>query len=264
MQELDRVESLAADLAVAVAMKSLHTQLVWSEKLAAMGQLVAGVAHELNNPLTAIMGFGELIGDAVTSGRTSDQLKQLMSETRRMKRITDNLLRFSRQSSAETNMAHFEPVVQEVLTLCEYYTRKSNVHVVTEIAPDLPLLAINEDEIKQVLLNLFSNSCDALQGFAGDKEIRIRACKDGARAVIQVQDTGPGFSNLNRALDPFYTTKPVGKGTGLGLSVCYGIAKRRGGALRIENVKPHGGLVTLEVPVFASRLQSRLVESAHA
>jgi signal transduction histidine kinase len=264
MQELDRVESLAADLAVAVAMKSLHTQLVWSEKLAAMGQLVAGVAHELNNPLTAIMGFGELIGDAVTSGRTSDQLKQLMSETRRMKRITDNLLRFSRQSSAETNMAHFEPVVQEVLTLCEYYTRTSKVRVVTEIAPDLPLLAINEDEIKQVLLNLFSNSCDALQGFAGDKEIRIRACKDGARAVIQVQDTGPGFSNLNRALDPFYTTKPVGKGTGLGLSVCYGIAKRRGGALRIENVKPHGGLVTLEVPVFASRLQSRLVESAHA
>ena len=82
--------------------------------------------------------------------------------------------------------------------------------------------------------------------------------------MIQVEDTGPGFSNLNRALDPFYTTKPVGKGTGLGLSVCYGIAKRRGGDLRIENVNPHGGRVTLEVPVFESRQQSVLMASAHA
>ncbi len=264
VQELDRIESLAADLAVAVAMKSLHTQLVWSEKLAAMGQLVAGVAHELNNPLTAIMGFGELMSDAITSARTSDQLKRLMSETRRMKRITDNLLRFSRQSSADTNMAQLSPLVQEVLTLCEYYTRTSKVCVETDIAPNLPLLAINEDEIKQVLLNLFNNSCDALQGFAGSKQIKIRAYQDGTRAVIQVEDTGPGFSNLNRALDPFYTTKPVGKGTGLGLSVCYGIAKRRGGDLRIENVKPHGGRVTLEVPVIEPRPQSLLVATAHA
>jgi signal transduction histidine kinase len=264
MQELAPIESLAADLAIAVAMKSLHAQLVWSEKLAAMGQLVAGVAHELNNPLTAIMGFGELMSDTVTSGRTGDQLKRLMNETRRMKRITDNLLRFSRKSSADTNIAHLPPVVQEVLTLCEYYTRTSKVCVETEIAPNLPLLAINEDEIKQVLLNLFNNSCDALQGFAGDRQIKIRAYQDGPRAVIQVEDTGPGFSNLNRALDPFYTTKPVGKGTGLGLSVCYGIAKRRGGDLRIENLNPHGGRVTLEVPVIESRQHSVLMASAHA
>jgi len=264
VQELDRIESLAADLAAAVAMKLLHAQLVWSEKLAAMGQLVAGVAHELNNPLTAIMGFGELISDAITSARTSEQLKRLMSETRRMKRITDNLLRFSRQSSADTNTAHLAPVVQEVLTLCEYYTRTSKVCVETDIAPNLPLLAINEDEIKQVLLNLFNNSCDALQGFAGSKQISIRAYQDGARAVIQVEDTGPGFSNLNRARDPFYTTKPVGKGTGLGLSICHGIAKRRGGDLRIENVMPHGGRVTLEVPVIEPRSQSLLVAGAHA
>jgi two-component system, NtrC family, sensor kinase len=264
LQELAPIESLAADLAIAVAMKSLHAQLVWSEKLAAMGQLVAGVAHELNNPLTAIMGFGELMSDTVTSGRTGDQLKRLMNETRRMKRITDNLLRFSRKSSTDTNIAHLAPIVQEVLTLCEFYTRTSKVSVETDIAHNLPLLAINEDEIKQVLLNLFNNSCDALQGFAGSKQIRIRAYQDGARAVIQVEDTGPGFSNLNRALDPFYTTKPVGKGTGLGLSVCYGIAKRRGGDLRIENVEPHGGLVTLEVPVIESRQQAVLIASAHA
>jgi two-component system, NtrC family, sensor kinase len=264
MRELDRIESLAADLAVAVAMKSLHSQLVWSEKLAAMGQLVAGVAHELNNPLTAIMGFGELMSDAVTSTGTSDQLRRLMSETRRMKRITDNLLRFSRRSSADTNVAQLSPIVQEVLTLCEYYTRTSMICVETDIAPNLPLLAINEDEIKQVLLNLFNNSCDALQGVVGSKQITIRASQNGARAVIQVEDTGPGFSNLKRALDAFYTTKPVGKGTGLGLSICYGIAKRRGGELRIENVEPHGGRVTLEVPIIEPRSPSLRVASAHA
>src|SRR6202790_1667301 len=264
MRELDRIGALAADLAVAVAMKSLHTQLVWSEKLAAMGQLVAGVAHELNNPLTAIMGFGELMSDAVTSTGTSDQLKRLMSETRRMKRITDNLLRFSRRSSADTNAAQLSPIVQEVLTLCEYYTRTSMISVETDIASNLPLLAINEDEIKQVLLNLFNNSCDALRGVAGSKKITIHAYENGARAVIQVEDTGPGFSNLNRALDPFYTTKPVGKGTGLGLSICYGIAKRRGGELRIENVKPQGGRVTLEVPIIEPRSHLLRIAGAHA
>ncbi|MFY9979370.1 MAG: ATP-binding protein [Candidatus Sulfotelmatobacter sp.] len=265
-QELARIESLATDLAVAVELKSLHSQLVWSEKLAAMGQLVAGVAHELNNPLTAIMGFGELMADAIPTARSRDHLTRLLNETRRMKRITDNLLRFSRQSSWDSQVARLSPVVQEVLMLCEYYTRYSKVGVEIDIAPDLPPLAINEDEIKQVLLNLFNNSCDALHGFAGSRKISIRAYRDGSHALIQVEDTGPGFSNLDRALDPFYTTKPVGKGTGLGLSVCYRIAKKRGGDLRIENVKPNGSRVTLQVPIVEARTQpqSFQVASAHA
>ncbi len=268
--ELVHIESLAADLAVAVEMKSLHRQLVWSEKLAALGQLVAGVAHELNNPLTAIMGFGELMSDAIPSSRIRDQLTRLMSEARRMKRITDNLLRFSRQSSGDnTSAARLSPIVQDVVALCEYYTRTCKVHVEVDVSPDLPTLAINEDEIKQILLNLFNNSCDALQATAGSRRISIRAYQADARAVIQVEDTGPGFSNLSRAIHPFYTTKPVGKGTGLGLSVCYGIAKKRGGDLRIENVAPHGGRVTLEVPVAATAVpgaagQLRMVATAPA
>lgn len=262
--EFAHIESLAADLAVAVEMRSLHTQLVWSEKLAALGQLVAGVAHELNNPLTAIMGYSELLGDALTSGRTRDHLTRLMNETRRMRRITDNLLHFSRRGSREASVAHFSPVVQEVLTLCEYYTRKSGVSVAVEVAPGMPPIAINEDEIKQILLNLFNNSCDALNGSAESKQITIRAVPDGADAVIQVEDTGPGFANLQRALDPFYTTKPVGKGTGLGLSICYGIAKKRGGDLRIENVHPHGSRVTLRLPLVQERVSTLMVSTAHA
>jgi len=247
--ELSRIEMLAADLAVAVELKALHTQLVWSEKLAALGQLLAGVAHELNNPLTVIMGYSELLSDAVTGPHTRDQLAKLVSEARRMKRITDNLLRFSRQSTRDKQAVQLSPVLQEVLALREYYTRTRNVRVELDIAPDFPLLAVNEDEIKQILLNLFNNSSDALEGMDGTKQISIRAYQHGPRAVIEVEDSGPGFDNLNRALDPFYTTKPVGKGTGLGLSVCYGIVKERGGDLKIENVKPRGARVTIELPV---------------
>jgi two-component system NtrC family sensor kinase len=247
--ELSHIEMLATDIALAVELQSLHAQLVCSEKLAALGQLLAGVAHELNNPLTAIMGYGELINDAIAAPQARDQLANLVSEARRMNRIIDNLLRFSRHGACDAQVAQLSPVVQQVLALCEYYTRTRNVRVELDIAPDLPFLAVSEDEIKQILLNLLNNSSDALEGVTGGKQIRIRACHHGGRAVIEVEDTGPGFGNLSRALDPFYTTKPAGKGTGLGLSVCYGIVKKRGGDLEIENVKPHGARVTIKLPV---------------
>jgi two-component system, NtrC family, sensor kinase len=262
--ELSHIEMLAADLALAIELQSLHTQLVWSEKLAALGQLLAGVAHELNNPLTAIMGYGELIDDAIAAPHARDQLAKLVGEARRMKRIIDNLLRFSRQSGRDTQATQLSPVVQQVLTLREYYMRTRNVRVELDIAPDLPLLAANEDEIKQILLNLFNNSSDALEGMAGSKQISIRAYQSGPRAVIEVEDTGPGFGNLNRALDPFYTTKPVGKGTGLGLSVCYGIVKKRGGDLEIQNVKPHGARVTIRLLVADAPVQPLLAAVASA
>ncbi len=262
--ELSRIEMLAGDLAVAVELKALHTQLVWSEKLAALGQLLAGVAHELNNPLTVIMGYSELMSEAIAGPQTRDQLAKLLGEARRMKRITDNLLRFSRQSTRDTQAVQLSPVVHEVLALREYYTRRHSVRVVLDIAPDLPLLAVNEDEIKQILLNLFNNSSDALEGVAGSKQISIRAYPSGTRAVIEVEDSGPGFGNLNRALDPFYTTKPVGKGTGLGLSVCYGIVKERGGDLRIENVQPHGARVTIELPGADALAEPFMAAVAHA
>jgi two-component system, NtrC family, sensor kinase len=262
--ELSRIEMLAADLAVAVELRALHSQLVWSEKLAALGQLLAGVAHELNNPLTVIMGYSELLSDAVAGPNARNQLGKLVNEARRMKRITDNLLRFSRQSTRDQHAVQLSPVLQEVLALREYYTRTRNVRVALDIAPDFPLLAANEDEIKQILLNLFNNSSDALEGTAGSKQISIRAYQRGLRAVIEVEDSGPGFDNLNRALDPFYTTKPVGKGTGLGLSVCYGIVKERGGDLRIENVKPNGARVTIELPVADLPAQALLAAVANA
>jgi two-component system, NtrC family, sensor kinase len=226
--------------------------------------LLAGVAHELNNPLTVIMGYGELIGDAIVAPPVRDQLTKLVSEARRMKRIIGNLLRFSRQGAGDTRCVQLSPLVQDVLALREYYTRTRNVRVELDLAPDLPSLAVSEDELKQILLNLVNNSSDALEGMAGTKQLSIRGYRSGLRAVIEVEDTGPGFGNLNRALDPFYTTKPVGKGTGLGLSVCYGIVKERGGDRRIENVEPHGARVTIEIPLAEETEQPLVAVLAHA
>jgi signal transduction histidine kinase len=264
LTELARIEGLAADLAVAVELRTLHQQLVWSEKLAALGQLVAGVAHELNNPLTAVMGFAELVGDEVTVPHTREQLTRLISEAGRMKRIIENLLRFARQSAPGSHAVAIGPVVQEVLTLREYHTRMRNIKVEVEIEPGLPPLAANEDEIRQILLNLFNNASDALDSSPNERRIRVSSRRSGERAILEVEDSGPGFASLSRALDPFYTTKPVGKGTGLGLSVCYGIARQRGGDLRVENVKPHGARVTVELPIAETRIEPLLAAIAHA
>jgi len=258
-QELSRIELLAADLAVALELKSLQGQLIRSEKLAALGQLVAGVAHELNNPLTAVMGYGELLYDEVPSGPMRERLDKLVNEGRRMKKIVENLLRFSRQRAADRQSVDLPPVVQDVLALREYYVRTRNLEIVIDIQKDLPNIAVDEDQFKQILLNLVNNAIDAVESTRAEKRISIRAWSNRTRAIVEVEDTGTGFADLNRALDPFYTTKPVGKGTGLGLSICYGIIKEHDGEIRLENVEPHGARVTVELPLAEPSVMSASV-----
>ena len=247
--ELARIELLAADLAVALELKSLQNQLIRSEKLAALGQLVAGVAHELNNPLTAVMGYGDLLSDDVPAGPARDKLDKLVNESRRMKKIVENLLRFSRQSTMDRQSVDLAPVVKDVLTLREYYAHTRGLEILADIRSNLPRVAVDEDQFKQILLNLVNNAIDAVENVEGPKRITVRAFARGNRAIVEVEDTGAGFHDLNRALDPFYTTKPVGKGTGLGLSICYGIIKEHDGEIRLANLEPHGARVTVELPL---------------
>jgi two-component system, NtrC family, sensor kinase len=247
--ELSRIELLAADLAVALEVKSLQSQLIRSEKLAALGQLVAGVAHELNNPLAAVMGYGELLSDEIPFGHLRARLDKLVNEGRRMKKIVDNLLRFARQSAVGRCSVDLAPIVGEVVALREYYIRTRGLTIEVDIDPRLPPVLVDEDQLKQVLLNLINNAIDAVESSRDTKRIVIRATQRENQAMIDVQDSGPGFRDASRALDPFYTTKPVGKGTGLGLSICYGIVKEHGGDIRIKNVEPHGACVTVELPL---------------
>jgi signal transduction histidine kinase len=247
-EELTKIELLAGDLAVTVDNAALHRQLARAEKLAAIGQLVAGVAHELNNPLTSIVGYTELISDDIPEGPARQKLDKMLREAQRMKRIIENLLRFARQNSLERKSANLEVLLQDVLALREYHLHNHDIEVEVQIEPGLPAVALDEDQFKQILLNLLNNSIDALEGNS-KKRIRIEASCNNGRVVLCFDDNGYGFTDLNRVFDPFYTTKPVGKGTGLGLSICYGIVKEHGGEIHAENLEPHGARIALELPV---------------
>ena len=249
-EEMSKIELLAGDLAVTVDNATLHRQLVRSEKLAAIGQLVAGVAHELNNPLASIVGYSELLTDDITNGAPRQKLDKMIREAQRMRRIIENLLRFARQNNLEKKSANLHALLQEVLALREYHIRASKIEMLVHVEPDLPHVALDEDQFKQILLNLLNNSIDALEGLRR-KQIEIRAVRREDRVVIWFDDNGPGFSEVNRVFDPFYTTKPVGKGTGLGLSICYGIVKEHGGEIQAANREPAGARITMELPLRA-------------
>ncbi|MFZ0214258.1 MAG: ATP-binding protein [Candidatus Acidiferrales bacterium] len=250
--EVMKVEMLAADLAVTIENTRLHHQLVRSEKLAALGQLVAGVAHELNNPLTGIIGYSELLSEEVKGESAARKVSKLANEARRMHRILSGLLRFARQNNSSERASHFEAILRDVLQLREFHVRKLGIDLQTEIEPSLPALSIGEDELKQILLNLLNNSCDTLEE-SRKRVIRIHAARRDGRVIFGFEDSGPGFLDLNRAFDPFYTTKPVGKGTGLGLSICYGIVRECGGDVHLANRQPYGASVTVEIPVATAR-----------
>lgn len=242
------LELLANDLAVTMDNTRLLHRLVRSEKLAALGQLVAGVAHELNNPLMGVLGYSELLAEEVEKPEALKRVQKLGNEARRMKRIVEGLLRFARQNNPATQAADLESTLHDVVQLREYHVRKFNIQMSIEIEPALPPLGIGEDELKQVLLNILNNAIDAVEE-SKEREIRISAARHGGRVVVQFEDSGPGFTDLNRAFDPFYTTKAVGKGTGLGLSICYGITQECGGEITLASRRPYGASVTLEIPI---------------
>lgn len=246
--EIARLEIFVSDLAVTFENVRLRQQLVRSEKLAGLGQLVAGVAHELNNPLTGIIGYSDLLGEEVREEKAVKRIKKLGDEARRMKRIVDGLLQFGRKNNSENHSTDLQAALRDVVQLREYHLRASGITLDMQIEPSLPRTGISEDEVKQVLLNILSNAIDAVADSA-KREIRIRAFSQSGRTITRFEDSGPGFTDLSRAFDPFYTTKPVGKGTGLGLSICYGIVQECGGEITIANQQPYGASVVIDLPV---------------
>lgn len=257
--EVAKLEMLAADLGVTMENSRLQRHLRRSEKLASIGQLVGGVAHELNNPLTGILGYSELmLAGRMDEESTRIRVSKIGQEARRMHSIVSGLLRFARQSNPNVREANLAGTIRDVIQLREYHLRKLGIEVDLRLDADLPALAIGEDDLKQVLLNLVNNALDAVE-LSPVRMIRISAIRHHSRVAIRIEDTGPGFSDLNRAFDPFYTTKPVGKGSGLGLSVCYGIVKECGGEMAIANPHNGGACVALEIPSVAVRIHAESV-----
>lgn len=247
-EEMSQIEVLAGDLAVALENASLQRRIVLREKMASVGQLVSGVAHELNNPLTVVLGYSELMADADTGQRFQREISTIRREAHRMKVIIDNLLRFARQAKTETLSANLEGIVDEAVTLRDYEFTRMGITFLRDMPPDLPWVQVDEAQLKIVIVNLLSNAAEAVQN-CHEKSITLYARRIGERIVFSVLDTGNGFADLQRVFDPFFTTKAPGRGPGLGLSICYGIVKQHAGEIYARNVVPKGACITLELPI---------------
>jgi two-component system NtrC family sensor kinase len=238
----------------------LNDQLLQAGKLASIGELSAGVAHEINNPLAIILTERQLLLDAAKHLSLSspefqeqfeDSMNQIDLQVQRCKRITQNLLRFSRRTESVIETVDLNAFIQEVVELMDREARSSGVKFFTELDPKLPPLLSDPSQLQQVFLNLITNAIDAHDGKPYGS-VRIMTLADPTRQQVQVTvaDTGAGIrpEHLNRIFDPFFTTKAVGKGTGLGLSICYSIVKRLGGSIAVQSERGKGTQFLIGLP----------------
>gem|GEM_PF-307069 len=250
----------AADGAVVVLVadvtqqRALEAQLIQSEKLAAVGQLVSGVAHELNNPLTSIAGLSEFLQERPElSPAEREHMRVIHEQAERAGRIVRNLLTFARKGSPGTEAVDLNDMVQRTARLVAYELQLRGVLLVEAPAPGPLPVRGNRDELQQVLLNLVTNAGQAVrdQGAASPKRITLSAAREGNQAVVRVRDTGPGVPEelVPQLFTPFFTTKEPGEGTGLGLSLSYRIVQAHGGQLGYERVPEGGAEFSVSLPL---------------
>lgn len=226
-------------------LRRTQEQLLQSEKMSAVGQLISGVAHELNNPLTAILGYTQLLETEKLEPRIQEFVEKLHKQARRTQKIVQNLLSFARQHKPRRVPVDLRSVMEDTIALRDYDLKVNNIVVERDFEPVLPSVVADPHQLEQVYLNIINNAADAMMEGARNGRLRIRIYQQNGHVVSEFHDSGPGIADPKRVFDPFYTTKGVGKGTGLGLSICYGIVKEHGGEISARN-HPQGG-ATLEV-----------------
>jgi PAS domain S-box-containing protein len=231
--------------------RKLEQQVVQSERLAAMGAMIGGVAHELNNPLTSILGLSELLQDTETSDTSRKQLVMLQQQARRAADIVQNLTYFSRPPAPGKSAINLTEVVERTLNLHAYSLRKSNITVDFLKQPGVPLALGDPHQLMQVFLNLIVNAEQAIREVHDKGTLRIRMGRTGNSAWVSFHDDGPGIpkENLPSIFDPFYTTKRPGRGTGLGLSICKSVMKEHNGSVEAANSPDGGAVFTVTLPV---------------
>jgi two-component system cell cycle sensor histidine kinase/response regulator CckA len=248
-------------------------QMLQAEKMAALGQTISGVAHELNNPLATILSWAERLSERQVDEKTKQGLEVILGESERAARIVRNLLTFARKRQTTRAMVDLNQVVRETLALRAYEQRVSNIEVVEALATGVPEVFADGHQIKQVLLNLLINAEQACIGANGRGTIVVRTSHDNDRgsAVLEVNDDGPGIpeDRVNKVFDPFFTTKEVGQGTGLGLTVAYAIVQEHGGRIWVESRAPGhrspkggGASFFIELPVSGQHLNAPAARAA--
>jgi len=259
-----RVEALMRDVSERKKLedqaRDLYHQLLQAEKLAALGQTISGVAHELNNPLATILTWSERLAERTVDDATRRGLETILGESERAAKIVRNLLTFARKRHTTRAMVDVNQVVRETMSLRAYEQRVSNISVIDALAVGLPQVFADPHQVKQVLLNLVINAEQAMLGARGQGTIVTRTWHDAEAesVVLEVSDDGPGVPDevQGRIFDPFFTTKQVGKGTGLGLTVAYAIMQEHGGRIALTSAPDAGATFRLEFPATAGKIRS--------
>ena len=245
-------------------LKRLQTELVQREKLASLAQLVAGAAHEINNPLAAILGYSELL--SAYQDLDPDQAsmaRKIGQQARRTRELVSNLLSFAQQSPGEKTLLDLGPLLQRALQMKMLRVENKNIRMESRISADLPQIYGNINQLFQCCVEIIGNAIDALEEVGGGT-FEVSARRDGNDLLLEVSDSGPGVRDPQRIFDPFYTTKPVGKGMGLGLSVTYGVVQDHQGSISCRNRPGSGAVFVVRFPVARQQSASILAQAAKA
>jgi len=249
--EQGHVSSIVVVMSDVTDAASLQSKLMHAEKMAAVGQLVSGVAHEVNNPLTAILGFADLLmenSELPESARKD--LRVILQEAQRTKQIVQNLLSFARQMPPQRKPVQLNPILKRTVQLRSYDLQSRGVAVTERLQDALPFVIGDSHQLQQVFLNILNNAYDAVREAVQGPRIEISTSCAGNFVEVSFRDNGPGVSQPDRIFDPFFTTKQVGEGTGLGLSICYGIVKEHGGEILCSNNSDDkGATFTVRLPI---------------
>ncbi|HEX3799356.1 MAG TPA: ATP-binding protein [Verrucomicrobiae bacterium] len=232
-------------------LKSTQDQLIQSEKLSGIGEFVAGVAHELNNPLTSVMGFSELLQQGEMPEQQRRYLDMIFKSAKRCQKIVQSLLSFARRHAPERKVVCVNQIVESAVEILQYQMRTSNIEVFTQLDSHLPASEVDSHQMQQVFLNIINNARQAIEAQQTKGWLRVTTESAEGRVRVIFQDNGPGIApeNLKRIFNPFFTTKEVGKGTGLGLSLCYGIVSEHGGSITPHSEPGNGATFVIELPV---------------
>jgi two-component system NtrC family sensor kinase len=237
-------------------LRRAQEQLLQSEKMSAVGQLIAGVAHELNNPLTAILGYAQLLEAEKLDAKPMEYVSKIFKQGQRTHRVVQNLLSFARQRKPEKQEFDVVKILDEALLLRDYDMKVGDIKLEREIEPGVPAVFGDPHQLEQVFLNIINNGLDAMteddseeaRSDERERRFKVRVFVQENSLVIEFQDSGPGIQEPSRIFEPFYTTKSVGKGTGLGLSICYGIVKEHGGEISARNAEGLGAIIQIKLP----------------
>jgi signal transduction histidine kinase len=242
-------------------LQRLQSQLVQQEKLASLGQLVAGAAHEINNPLAAILGYSELLSEnEAMSPDQASMARKIGQQARRTRDLVSGLLSFAQQTPADKALVDIGALARRAVQMEQLHLESKGIRWDTKIASDLPRVWGNANQLFQCCLQIVGNAMDAMEEVGGGN-LLVSGRQEGGEVVLELADSGPGIREPRRVFDPFYTTKPIGKGTGLGLSATYGVMLDHRGQVTCGN-RPEGGAVfVLRLPVAS---QSTMVEAAKA